>query len=108
MTIFARKIAALVFATALGAAAPALAQPAAEFNPQSVVGNWLYDANGELVGSVYAVTDGGRTVIVLYGSYLTPGSHLVSLPAADFAVVGGHATLRTLTADALAASPATN
>ncbi|HKM64614.1 MAG TPA: hypothetical protein VJY39_19205 [Acidisphaera sp.] len=113
MTTFAHKTAALVFATglgaaALGAAAPAFAQPAAEFDPQSAVGHWLYDSNGELVGSVYAVADGGRTVIVQYGTYLTPGRHLVAVPSADLAEVAGHATLRTMTADALAAAPATN
>jgi hypothetical protein len=113
MTLLARKTAALVLAAGLGSgiaglAHPVFAQPTAELNPQSVVGNWLYDANGQLVGSVYAVADGGRTVVVQYGSYLTPGRHLVSLPAADLALVSGHATLRTLTANALATAPATN
>ena len=108
MTTFARRTATLVLATGLGAAAPAFAQPAAEFNPRAAVGHWLYDANGELFGSVYAVTDGGRTVIVQYGSYLTPGRHLVAVPAADFAEVAGHTTLRTITADALAARPGVN
>ncbi len=113
MTTFARKTAAFVFAAGLGAAAfgaaaPAFAQPAAEFNPQAAVGHWLYDVNGDLVGSVYAVTDGGRTVIVQYGTYLTPGRHLVALPAADLAEIAGRATLRTMTADALAVAPATN
>jgi hypothetical protein len=108
MTTFARNTAALLLAATLGGAAPALAQPVAEFDSPSVVGNWLHDGNGELVGSVYAVTDGGRTVIAQYGSYLTPGRHLVALPAADVTMVGGHAVLRTLTADALAGRPATN
>ena len=108
---FARKTAALILAASLGSASlglatPALAQRAAEFSPRSAVGNWLYDANGELVGSVYGVADGGRTVIAQWGSYLTPGRHLVSVPAADFAMVGDHVMLRTLTANALASTSA--
>ena len=115
---FARKTAALVLSASLGAgslgiaalgtATPAIAQPATEFNPQSLVGNWLYDANGTLIGSVYGVTDGGRTVIVQWGSYLTPGRHLIAVPSADFASIGGRTMLRTLTAEALASRPAVN
>ena len=118
MTNFAPKAAALAFAALLGAAAPALAQSTLDAptldrslpsaNLRSAVGNWLYDSDGTLVGSVYAITDGDRTVIVQYGSYRTPGRHLVALPSTDLAVVDGRATLRTLTADALAARPSVN
>jgi len=86
--------------------APALAQTAAGGSVQSVVGRWLYDANGDLIGSVYAVTDGGATTIIQYGSYLTPGRKLVAIPSAEVTIVGGRAVLRTLTADSLRGRPA--
>ena len=68
---------------------------------ESAIGNWLYDVNGELVGSVYAVADSGRTVVLQFGSYLTPGRHLVSVPVADVTIMSGRATLQTLTAQEL-------
>ena len=77
----------------------------AESPLQSAVGRWLYDANGELVGSVYGVSNDGSTVTVQYGTYLTPGRHLVTLPSSDVVIVQGRATLRTLRADALRDRP---
>ena len=104
MNSFARTGLALAIAAVLGAATPALAQSAA----QSAVGKWLYDANGEIVGSVQSVRDDGRTAIVQYGTILTPGNHLVAIPAEDVSMVGGRATLSTMTADALRSHPAVN
>ena len=104
MKTIAFAAAALGIAALLGGQTPARAESAA----QSAVGNWLYDANGTLVGSVYGLTDDGRSVIVQYGSYLTPGRHLVSLPASDLVIVDGHATLRALTANASRNRPGTN
>ena len=83
----------------LGAIAPATAQETSR-SLQSCVGDcWLYDNTGQLIGSVYALTDGGRTVVLQLGSYLTPGRRLVPVPAANVAIVDGRATLRALTAE---------
>ena len=97
MKMIAFAATALGITALLGAQTPARAESAAK----SAVGEWLYDVNGELVGSVYGVSDDGRTVIVQYGTYLTPGRHLVSLPASDVVIFDGHAMLSMLTADAL-------
>jgi hypothetical protein len=106
MTRFASTTAALALAALLGTAAPALAQSDAAAVAQSAVGSWLYDANGDRAGSVYGVTDGGRTVIIQWGTYFTPGRKLVEVPATDLAIRDGHVTLRTLTAEAVRGLPA--
>jgi hypothetical protein len=77
--------------------APALAQQTSP-SLAAAVGHWLYDVNSDLVGSVYAIADSGRTVVLQFGSYLTPGRHLVSVPAPEVAIMNGRATLQTLTA----------
>ena len=86
--------------TSAGLPRAAFAQQASP-SIESAVGNWLYDVNGELVGSVYAVADSGRTVVLQVGSYLTPGRHLVSVPVADVTIMNGRATLQILTAQEL-------
>ena len=93
--------AAIGLVTLLGAA-PLLAQPAPS-SLQSALGDWLYDSHGHLVGSVDAIADGGKTVLIRYGANMAWGHPLVAIPAAEVTVVGDHAELRTLTADALAA-----
>ena len=81
----------------LGVTPPAFSQQATP-SIQSAVGHWLYDMNGELVGSVYALADSGQTAVLQFGSYLTPGRRLVSVPVGYVVIVNGRATLRTLTA----------
>ncbi len=77
----------------LGAAAPAVARPIAPSPARSALGDWLYDSNGSMIGSVYSLTDNGRTAVLQLGTYLTPGRHLVAVPATDITIVGGHAVL---------------
>jgi hypothetical protein len=72
----------------LALSVPASAQPAAD-----AVGHWLYDANGEVIGSVRGVSADG-TARVMIGSYLQPGSHEASVAARDLATVDGKVVLR--------------
>jgi hypothetical protein len=99
-TILSAVTALALLAGSTGFVSPAHAEQASQ-SLEPGVGNWLYDANGQLIGSVYAVADSGRTVVIQIGSYLTPGRHLVSVPAADVAVSNGRTTLQTLTAQEL-------
>jgi hypothetical protein len=101
---YAPAAAALALAL-LGSAAPVLAQTADPSSIRSAVGQWLYDADGRIVGSVYALSDDGRTATIQVGTYLTPGRKLVTVPATALTTVDGHATLRTLTATDLKVSP---
>jgi hypothetical protein len=77
----------------LGAAVAGSARADTPSPARSALGDWLYDSNGSLLGSVYAITDNDRTVVLQIGSYLTPGRKLVAVPASDIAVVGSHAVL---------------
>ena len=98
-------IAAALAVTLLCGPAPALAQSTETSAARAAVGHWLYDADDSIIGSVYGITDGGRTVILQYGSYLTPGRKLVLVPADNVTIVNGHATLRGLLADDLISLP---
>ncbi|HME20906.1 MAG TPA: hypothetical protein VKI44_06020 [Acetobacteraceae bacterium] len=90
----------------LGAAAPALAQSTTPSPARSALGDWLYDSNGGLIGSVYSLTDNGRTAVLQLGSYRTPGRRLVAVPATDITIVGGHAVLTGASAAAAERLPA--
>src|SRR5271165_5956700 len=82
----------------LGAAAPALAQSATPSPARSALGDWLYDSNGGLIGSVYSLTDNGRTAVIQLGTFQSPGRRLVAVPATDITIVGGHAVLTGMSA----------
>ena len=71
----------------------------------STIGHWLYDAQGNTIGSVRGVTDGGRTAVIMVGSYFRPGSYEARVPASALSVVDGKVTLRTETIQALNAGP---
>ena len=89
-----KKLTAAALAIALlGTTAPAFAQSGAPSAARSAVGGWLYDVNGTLLGSVYALQDDGHTAIVQIGSYRSPGRHLVAIPSSDIVISGGHAVL---------------
>lgn len=88
--------------TVSSSAAPEDAMPSAT---ASAVGRWLYDAQGNVIGSVRGLADGGRTVIIMVGSYFRPGSHVARLPACTLSVIDGKVTVRTGTAELLRAHP---
>ena len=100
------SLAAAAFLALAGAAAaqpvpnPAAA-PASTAAPALVVGRWLHDAQGNTIGSVRALADGGQSAVVMLGAYFQPGSHEVTVPARRLSVVDGKVTLQTETALAL-------
>jgi len=67
----------------------------------SVVGRWLYDLQGNIVGSVRSLTDDGRTAVIMVGSYFQPGSHEAKVSSSMLSIVDGKVTLRPETAEAL-------
>ena len=85
--------AALAQATAGSGVAPAVAS--------SAVGHWLYDLQGNKLGSVRSLTDNGHTAVIMVGSYFQPGSHQATVPTSSLSVVNGRVTLRNETVQAL-------
>ncbi len=88
----------------------ALAQPAVGPMPgpapvysiaSSAVGRWLYDLKGQRIGSVRKLEDGGRTAVVMVGSYFQIGSHEARIPASALSVEDGKAVLHDDTVQAL-------
>ena len=88
----------------------ALAQPAAGPMPgpapvysiaSSAVGRWLYDLRGQRIGSVRKLEDGGRTAVIMVGSYFQIGSHEARVPAGALSVENGKAVLHDDTVQAL-------
>ena len=71
----------------------------------SVAGSWLHDPQGNVIGSVRGPADGGRTAILVIGSYFRPGSHEVRVPASQLSVVGGRVTLQPEISEALNVMP---
>ena len=65
------------------------------------VGKWLHDTQGTTIGSVRRLTDGGRTAMIIVGSYFQPGSHEERVPARMLSMVDGKVTLQTGTMQAL-------
>ncbi len=73
---------------------------------KAMVGRWLYDPQGNTIGSVRALTDRGRTAVVMLGSYFQPGSHEIRVPACEITVAaGGRVTLGHDVVDARNVSP---
>ena len=85
------------------AAHPAAIEAAAPFVATNAVGRWLHDLQGNTIGSVRGLADGGRTAIIMVGSYFRPGSYEARVPASALSVVDGKVTLQTETMQALAA-----
>lgn len=97
--------AVLAFATApapaqqLPAAAPSSASTAA------LVGRWLYDSRGGIIGSVKSVSPDGRTATIVLGIYRFDNVRVVEVPASTLSIVDGKVTLRGESAEALNAFP---
>ena len=67
----------------------------------SAVGRWLYDLKGQRIGSVRKLEDGGRTAVIMVGSYFQIGSHEARVPASALTVADGRAVLHDQTVQAL-------
>ena len=107
MNIRFLSFAASLFLSVIGAA---MAQaPVGPVSPYAVassaVGRWLYDLQGNKIGSVRRLSGDGRTVEIMVGSYFQAGSHAATVPAAALSLVDGNVTLRTGTAEALNTAP---
>ena len=91
---------------ALSVGSGAMAQMTTASTTQSVaagaVGRWLYDAQGNIIGSVRALADKGQTAVLMIGSYFQLGSHEARVPARALSLVNGKVTLRAETVQALA------
>ena len=61
----------------------------------SAVGHWLYDAQGNSIGSIRGLADGGRTALIMVGSYFRPGSYEAQVPASALSLVDGKVMLQT-------------
>ncbi len=67
----------------------------------SVAGRWVYDLQGNIIGSVRSLTDDGRTAIIMVGSYFQAGSHEARVPSENLSVVNGKMTLQPGSVQAL-------
>jgi len=88
-------------ALAQTAAHPTTDQAAAYSAASSSVGRWVYDLQGNKIGSVRSLTDDGRTAVIMVGSYFQPGSHEARIPASALSMANGRVTLRGETVQAL-------
>ena len=88
-------------ALAQPAAGPAAGQATIYSVASSVVGRWLYDLRGNRIGSVRKLENGGRTAVLMIGSYFQPGSHEARVPASALSMADGRAVLRGDTVEAL-------
>jgi len=88
-------------ALAQSVADPVAGQAAIYSVASSAVGRWLYDLKGHRIGSVRKLEDGGRTAVIMVGSYFQIGSHKARVPASALSVVDGKAVLHDNTVQAL-------
>ena len=71
------------------------------------VGRWLHDPQGAKIGSVRALTDGGRSVVIMVGFYFQLNLHEAVVPACEITVAAdGRVTLRRGAVEALNAPAA--
>lgn len=110
ITIMNPRLLTLTAALALSISSGAMAQiasgptadrTAARSIAASAVGHWLYDQQGNKIGSVRSLTDGGRTAVIMVGTYFEPGSREVRVPASTLSIVHGQVMLRPETVAAL-------
>ena len=103
MTIRILSLAA-VLALSVGSGAMAQSSPVNQVATHAV-GRWLYDPQGDTIGSVRSLADGGSTAVIMVGSYFRPGSHEARVPARMLSLVDGKVTLQAETVQALNATP---
>ncbi len=87
-------VASLMLAVSGGAEAQdavvsAANQVATPFAASNAVGRWLYDLQGNTIGSVRALSADGQTAEIMVGSYFQPGSHAASVASSALAIGGG-------------------
>ncbi len=92
------------------AATPTLAQQLPAMAPPSVtaaalVGRWLHDSRGGIIGSVKSVSPDGRTATIVLGVYTLDNVRVIEVPTSGLSVADGRVTLTGETAEALNTSP---
>jgi hypothetical protein len=68
---------------------------------EEFVNHWIYDAQGNIFGSVRRLTDGGQTAVIMVGAYFQPGSHEATSPTSALAMRNGKVTLEPTSVQAL-------
>ncbi len=71
----------------------------------SVVGQWVHDPQGNIIGSVRGLTSDGRSASIMVGSYFQPGSHEVMVRAQSISTVNGRVVIDRETAQVLSLRP---
>ena len=87
------------------AATPTLAQQLSAVAPPSasaaaLVGRWLHDSRGGIIGSIKSVSPDGRLAVIVLGIYKLDNVRVIEVPASALSVVDGKATLRDETVEA--------
>lgn len=97
-----------LLALALSVSVGAYAQPALPLAGPShtavgvnAVGHWLYNEQGDTIGSVRRLTDGDQTAVLMIGNYLRPGSYETRVPASNLSIVNEKVILKSETVLAL-------
>ena len=90
--------------TFAGPAVPGPVYVAPSSRTSDLVGKWIRDPQGNIVGSVRSLRGDGQTAEIMVGSYFENGSHVATVPLSALSVVDGRVVLRTDTAVALNAS----
>ncbi len=70
-------------------------------SPSALVGRWLHNSQGRVIGSVKLVSPDGQTATIVLGVYKFDNVRVVRVPVKTLSVVNGKATLRSETAEAL-------
>ena len=97
--MIARFLGALALLTA-SAGPGAIAQALPGAAPSGC--RWLHDPQGAKIGSVRALTDGGRSVVIMVGFYFQLNLHEAVVPACEITVAAdGRVTLRREAVEAL-------
>lgn len=92
-------------AAGAGTTAQATGSPATAPAIASVAGHWLHDSQGNVIGGVQGSADGGRTAVLMIGSYFQPGSHEIRVPASQLSVASGQVRPRPEISEALNVLP---
>ena len=98
---------ALVATPALAQHLPAVAPPSASASASAaaLVGHWLHDSRGEVVGSVRSISPDGRIATIVLGIYTLDNLRVIQVPASALSVMDGKVTLRREPVEALNAFP---
>lgn len=103
LSLASAAVLALAAAPALAQQLPAAAPPSA--SAAALVGRWLHDSRGGIIGSIKSVSPDGRKATIVLGVYKFDNVHVVEVPASALSIMDGKATLHGETAEALNASP---